>query len=170
MPLNQEFIKADKALHNLKGFNCGELSLDQFLARFAIKHNDKGLSRTYVLTEQSAEAKAAVAAYYTLSTSSVKREQLQQEGGLPPFPIPVVLLARLAVDTRYQGRGLGGKTLVSALRQAAALTSAGLPAHGLILDVLNERAYSFYAQYEMFQPFTDNPHRLFVPMATIRQL
>jgi GNAT superfamily N-acetyltransferase len=170
LALNQQFVKVDKAQHDLKRFDCGEPSMNEFLSRFAPKHADKGLSVTYVLPEQHKGQKAPVAAYYTLSTSSVQREQIQTDESLPRFPIPVVLLARLAVDKRYQGLGLGGKTLVTALRQAAALTSAGLPAHGLILDVLNESAQRFYEHYEIFAPFTDDPRRLFVPMGTIRQL
>ncbi|MCH8530726.1 MAG: GNAT family N-acetyltransferase [Saccharospirillum sp.] len=172
MPLEQAFTVVDKKAHDLKAFDCGEPSMNTFLARFAQKHSQIGLSRTYVLSEQreSTDVKARVAAYFTLCASSITKEAIPAKQSLPPYRIPVVLLARLAVHAVYHGQGLGGKTLISALRQARALTESGLPAYGLVLDVLNERALSFYQRYEMFEPLTDDPMRLFVPMRTLQTL
>ena len=82
----------------------------------------------------------------------------------------MVLLGRLAVDQRFQGQRLGEKTLVSALRHSVTLTERGLPAMGLILDVLDEDALAFYQRFELFQPFTDDPMRLFVPMKVVEQI
>lgn len=170
MALEQHFTEVDKARHDLKAFDCGNEGMNQFLGRFAVKHNAQGLSRTYVLVESTEADKAPVASYYTLSTSAITAKKIPTTKSLPRYPIPVVLLARLAVDRRYQGKGLGGKTLVDALRRAVTLTRAGLPAHGLILDVLDDKAMDFYRHYELFHPFTDDPQRLFVPMATISDL
>ncbi len=144
--------------------------MNQFLARFAAKHMKLGISSTWVLTDESATAKASVAAYYTLSTATVTREEIPINKSLPRYPVPVVLLARLATDHRYQGRGVGGKTLVSALRKSVELTRSGLPAAGAILDVLDGDALGFYQHYEIFEPFTDDPMRLFAPMAVLQQI
>jgi GNAT superfamily N-acetyltransferase len=76
----------------------------------------------------------------------------------------------LAVDKRYKRTGLGSKTLVYALREAVALSKAGLPAYGFILDVLDEEALGFYQHFELFEPFTDDPMRLFVSMKTLEQI
>ena len=92
------------------------------------------------------------------------REEIPTDTRLPGYPVPVVLLARLAVDHRFQGQRLGEKTLVSALRHSITLTERGLPAIGLILDVLDEDALTFYQRFDLFQPFTDDPMRLFLPM------
>jgi GNAT superfamily N-acetyltransferase len=119
LALEQAFVAADKSAYDLKSCDRGKIGMNEFLARFAIKHN---------------------------------------------------LLARLVIDKTDQGQGLGAKTLVSALRQAAALSQSGLPAYGLILDVLDEQALSFYNQFKVFQPFTDDPMRLFVGMKTIQML
>lgn len=167
MPLHQAFAAADKALHDLKGFDCGKPSMNEFLSRYALKHAKLGFSRTYVLAEKRDSGKAPIAAYYTLSASTTTREGIPAKQSLPKYPVPIVMLGRLAVSQSYQGQGLGAKTLVYALRQAATLSNAGLPAYGLVLDVLDEEALAFYQHFELFEAFTDDPMRLFVPMTTL---
>lgn len=170
MALEQSFIAADKNLHDLKGFDCGKSPMNEFLARYAIKHSKLGLSNTYVLCECEHKGdgdKKPVAAYFTLASSTVVRGDIPAEQSLPVYPIPVVMLARLAISKDYQGEGLGAKTLIYALRQAVNLSHAGLPAHGLILDVLDDDALQFYQHFDMFRPFTNNPMRLFVSMKTL---
>lgn len=81
-----------------------------------------------------------------------------------------MLLAQLAIDRRYQGQGVDEKTLITALRKSIDLTCSGLPALGVILDVLDDDAPSFYRHYEIFEPFTDNPTRLFAPMPVLLQI
>ncbi len=80
------------------------------------------------------------------------------------------LLARLAVSEKYQKKGLGTKTLVTALRQAVTLKERGLSSIGVVLDVLDEDALTFYNRFDVFHAFSDNPMRLFVPIHVIRQL
>ena len=65
---------------------------------------------------------------------------------------------------------MGEKALVSALRYSVTLTERGLPAMGLILDVVDEDALAFYQRFDLFQPFTDDPMRLFVPMRVVEQI
>ena len=89
---------------------------------------------------------------------------------LPAYPVPVVLVARLAVNCAFQKQGLGEKTLVTALRQCVSLTDKGLPALGVVLNVLDDEALAFYQRFDVFQSFTDNPMRLFVPMSLLRQV
>lgn len=170
MPLKQTFVAADKALHDLKAFDCGKPSMNEFLSRHAIKHAKLGLSRTFVLPEKQKHEKLPIATYYTLSASTVTREDIPAKQSLPRYPVPVVLLGRLAVSSEHQGMGLGAKTLVNALRHAASLNEAGLPSYGLILDVLDEQSLKFYQHFELFEPFTDDPMRLFVPMLTIEKI
>src|SRR3990167_6769703 len=136
-----------------------------------MRNSGLGLSRTWVLTDQTEKGKAQVAAYFTLASSTVVRELLQvQTKSLPAYPVPVVLVARLAVSVHHQGQQLGAKTLVQALRSAFDLTERGLPALGVILDVLDDSALSFYQHMGLFTALTDQPMRLFVSMGTIRQL
>lgn len=171
MVLAQSFEVVDASIHDLKGFDCGKEAMNTFLARYALKNMKLGLSRTWVLAlNDETGRKQSVSAYYTLASTTVTRESVPFDKRLPGYPVPLVLLARLAVDHRHSGKGLGGKTLVAALRQCAALTEAGLPALGVVLDVLDESALGFYQHYEIFDPFTDDPMRLFVPMAVVRQI
>ena len=170
MKLQQSFTEINKSIHDLKSFDCGKPEMNTFLTRFAQKHMQAGLSSTWVLPVIAAATKKMIAAYYTLAASAVHREELPTTKSLPRYPISVALLARLAVDSQFQGQHLGEKTLVYALRHAVALCDRGLPAFGLILDVLDEEALRFYQKFELFEPFTDNPMRLFVSMTTLRKI
>jgi len=168
-----EFVLADHTQHGLKAFDCDKPDMNTFLARFAVKNMQLGLSRTWVLpvvNEDERTHKSKVAAYYTLASSTVTREEIPSDKSLPGYPVPVILLARLAVDKKYKGQRLGEKTLITALRKSVALTVTGLPALGVILDVLDDDALGFYQHFEMFEPLTDNPMRLFVSMRTLVQI
>ena len=171
MALAAEFVLLDTALHNSKAFDCGKVSLNDYLSRYAVRNSRLGLSRTWVLTEQTGQGKLAIAAYCTLASSTVVPGALPaQNKSLQACPVLVVLLARLVVSVQYQGQQLGAKTLVQALRTALELTDRGLPALGVVLDVLDDAALRFYQHMGMFMPLTDQPKRLFVPMGTILQL
>ena len=98
------------------------------------------------------------------------REEIPSGKRLPGYPVPIMLLARLAVDEQFQGDRLGETTLISALQKSVELTEAGLPALGVIVDVLNEDALSFYQHYDLFESFTDDPMRLFVSMHVLKKI
>lgn len=171
MALLAAFVQADARLHDLKSFDCGKASLNEYLRRYAIRNSELGLSRTWVLPEQSLQPKAPVAAYFTLAASTVLRADLPATvSSLPAYPVPVVILARLGVSLTQQKQQLGAKTLVQALRTARELSERGLPALGVILDVLDNDALQFYQHMGMFSSLTDQPMRLFVAMQTIRHL
>ena len=172
MEIEQEFVPVDHTRHNVKGFRCDKPVMDEFLARYAVKNRKLGLSTTWVLPtkENPHPHKTTIAAYFTLASSTISREQIPTDQALPKYPVPVVLLARFAVDERFKGRRLGEKTLITALRKSVQLTERGLPCLGLILDVLDEEALGYYRRYEIFKPFTDDPMRLFVSMHLLKQI
>ena len=172
MPVQQQFVALDHTRFDLKAFDCGKPEMNTFLARYAVKNMGLKLSMTWVLpgAEMETDTKTPIAAYYTLASSTVVREEIPTDQRLPGYPVPVVLLARLAVDHQFQGQRIGEKTLISALRRGATLTERGLPAMGLILDVLDEDALAFYQKFDLFRPFTDNPMRQFVPMSVVREI
>ena len=117
MALNNCFVSVNKSQQALSDFDCGKENMNHFLARFAGKHMALGLSSTWVLPDTPKGMipgngnLAPIAAYFTLAQNTVRKEDLPVTQSLPRHPIPAVLLARLAVDHRYQGRGLGNKTL-----------------------------------------------------------
>lgn len=167
------FVLLDTQQHNVKSFDCGKPDMNQFLSRYADKNKKLGISSTWILPEKHLKEtahKAAIRAYYTLSFSTVVREQIPIDKSLPAYPVPAILLARLAVNRTFQGQNLGKKTLVTALRQCVVLTDNSLPILGVVIDVLDNEALSFYQKFKLFHPFTDNPMRLFVPINVLRQI
>lgn len=171
MKLCQAFVPIDKSKHLIKEFNCGKSEMNEFLVRFAIKHHKAGLSSTYVLPiDDPATDKANIAAYYTLAVSTIIKEDIPTAQSLPRYPIPMTLLARLAIDKNFQGQYLGSKTLIYALRHAVRLRDSGLPVFGLILDVLDQDALAFYQKFDFFQLLTNTPMRLFVSISSLRQI
>ena len=173
MRFAREFVLLDPQQHDVKRFDCGKPDMNVFLSRYADKNKKLGLSATWVLVTQPCQddtKKALIGAYYTLALSTVSREQIPSDKKLPAYPVPVVLLARLAVNRLFQKQGLGEKTLISALRQSVCLTDKGLPTLGVVLDVLDNDALGFYQRFDTFQTFTDDPMRLFIPMNVLRKL
>lgn len=170
MKFKQQFEPLDTQQHLVKDFDCTKKSMNDFLIKFAAKHAKQGISTTMVLTgDDNNLSKLPIAAYYTLGISTVYKQEIPSSS-LPNYPIPVTLLARLAVDIHYQKQNLGTKTLIYALRHAVKLNDQGLKTHGLILDVLDDEALRFYKQFNFFQEFPGNAMKLFVSMQTLQKI
>jgi len=169
-----EFLPLDANAVNVKSFDCGKDAINTYLRRYAAKNMALNLNRTFVLTYTSKEnaGKPHVAAYYTLAHQNLLRETLPNPSRLPRYPVPVILLAQLGIDQRFHRQGLGSKTLVHALRHAYRIASNpdGIPALGVVLDVLDQDALNFYRSFDFFLPLTDNPVKLFVPMPSLQTL
>lgn len=177
MKVPQEFVPLNGVAFDVKAFDCGKPKMNEFLARNAAKQLAKNLSMTWVLPAEFPKngEKTPVAAYYTLATSTIAKDDIPDEaklGSLPGYPVPVVMLARLAVNIDHQGKGYGQKVLVSALRHAVQMTAPPhhLPAIAVVLDVLDEDARGFYDNFDMFHEMCENPMKLFVPMNALRQM
>jgi len=135
----------------LRGFRNQEASLEEYLPRFALRHAEKDLlSRTYVALTQEGGVDR-IAGYFSLATVSVERasvEEIPALSKLPKFPIPGVLLARLAVDTRVQGQGLGRHLFEEALGFTLSLATSGPVAFRLfVTDAVSEDAVRFYERF-----------------------
>lgn len=130
----------------LESFVNDEPDLVAYLRRWAMVHQERDLlGRTWLALDDEAEAR--VAGYFTLAAASLDREAVTggDLGRLPRFPIPAVLLARLAVDTRVQGQGLGTWLFDEALRRTLLLAAEGpIGFRVFVTDAKNERAASFY--------------------------
>ncbi len=129
--------------HRLDGFDCGEAVLDEWLKRRALANQDSGASRTFVVIEDDQcvygyYAMAAGAVTHAMATTSIRRNM--------PDPVPVMVLARLAVDRRAQGIRLGASLLQDAVNRAVAVShNAGVRA--LLVHALHERAKQFYQHF-----------------------
>jgi ribosomal protein S18 acetylase RimI-like enzyme len=150
--------------HDRTAFACGEPALDDYLRRRAAQDVRRRISRAFVALDP---APGAIAGYYTLSAASFSRDRLPEAEAkrLPRYPIPAAIIGRLAVDQRYQGRGLGELMLADAIKRVVRASEA-LAVHALVVDAKNERAKAFYERYG-FVAFADTPNRLYLPIDTI---
>jgi GNAT superfamily N-acetyltransferase len=147
------------------GFSCGKLPLDDFLKQQAIKNEGKA-SRTYVVAAQSGEDAGKVVAYYTLAAGAVNRDDAPGWAKRNmPNPLPVVVLGRLAVDSRHQGKGLG-KHLMREAMQRTLEAARHIGARALVVHAIDDEAVSFYVPYG-FQGFPTERRTLCVPIETI---
>lgn len=153
--------------HDRDAFDSGEPALDDFLRRHARQNQDKNVSRTYVAV-RSGERR--VLGFYTLASGAVDFEHLPDNvrKRLPRYPVPVVHLARLAVDRSVQGLRLGEFLLLDALRRAVGVADV-LGVFAVEVAAKHERAREFYLRYD-FRSFVDERLRLYLPIETIRKL
>lgn len=143
--------------HDRTSFECGEPSLNDWLARMALQPQSKNYARTRVVVESHAARK--ILAYYTLLAREIDTTQIPSPRKLPQR-LTCVLLGRLAVDQRAQGRGLGRLMLLDAIvRTHATIEEAA--AIGLVVDALHEQAAAFYRGFG-FEAFKNDPLRLFL--------
>lgn len=153
--------------HDRKGFDCGKESLNRFLREQARQNANRDLGVTHVVVPLPGSSQ--ILSYFTLVTRQVESKVLPRHK-LPPGPIGVVLLGRLAVDRRFQRQRLGQRMLLRAMSQVEHV-SRNIGIHALVLDVLDHEARVWYLGQDLgFQPLPDQPDRLFVPVSYIRQL
>jgi len=131
----------------LEGFDCGKPSLNEWLARHARQANTSGSSRTFVVIDDTDDVRKVVG-YYSLTVGQVDTLEVPERvrKGMGQYPIPVVLLARLAVDQRHQGQGVGPGLLRDAITRALALSEqAGVRA--MMTHPLDAAATGFYLKF-----------------------
>jgi GNAT superfamily N-acetyltransferase len=132
--------------HALDEFDCGVAELDAWLKRSARVAASSGTAATYVLCRGQ-----RVAGYYALAMSSLAHEQAPSRlRRAMPDPVPVVLLARLAVASSEQGRALGGHLLVDALRRCVR-GGREFGARAVLVDAINDEAAAFYQHFDFHQ-------------------
>jgi GNAT superfamily N-acetyltransferase len=135
----------DRKAHRVEHFSCGQAPLDRWLIAYAGQNQQRDAARTFVTIEPDGK----VAGYYTLVAAQVEHEQATssvRQGLSRHFPIPVALIARLAVTTQHQGAGLGRSLLLDAL-QRVLQASDQLAVRAVTVDVLDDRATSFYRRF-----------------------
>jgi len=127
------------------------------------------LTRVFVLVEDDGAApKVRIVAYFALSMSSVEVDSLSDadKARLPRYPVPAVLLTRLAVSTAHQGQGLGGALLYKATKKAL-LANDAVAARLFVVHAINEGAARFYKGYG-FTPSPGDPLRLYIALERLR--
>lgn len=129
--------------HRLEGFDSGVDELDRWLHNTAQVAASAGTAATYVLCRND-----VVVGYYALAMSAVTHTGAPSRlrRGMPD-PVPVVLLARLAIDRHEQGQHLGGHLLVDALRRCVR-GGREFGARAVVVDAIDERAAQFYRHFD----------------------
>ena len=152
--------------HDREHFDCGVEALNIFLRQTARQHQERGISRTFVLTEVGV-APQPILGFFTLAATEGLTDHLPAElSKRLPARIPAAILARLPVDHRHQGKGYGSALLAEAFVRVAA-ASARLGIAGLFVDAKDETAAAFCRRFG-FIPLPSQPLRLFLTSASIQ--
>lgn len=174
MSWSDTFVELNKTGHDRESFDCGEPELNTFIRTQAAKHMQAGISRTRVLpsAEPLLNQKYAICAFYSVAPSSISRETLPEKLAkkLPKYPVPVFLLAQLAVHKEFHGSGLGKISLIRALKYLWQVNQH-MRAYAIVVDCLTDSAQAFYAKYG-FQVLCEHNGRIrmFLPMKTVGEL
>ncbi len=161
-------IRLLKASDRRGNFKSGEHSLDDFFHRHAWNNHVIGISTVYVIVEE--EESDEVLGYYALSPAEVGAESLSEQAvsKLPRYPIPVYKIGRLAIDQKFQGKGLGDILLRDALRRC--LTQE-VTAFGVVVDALNADVVQFYERYSFRKIQPEKwPQPMFLSMQTLAKV
>lgn len=160
--LRIEKLRAD---HPIDAFDCGKPPLDRFLKLHALQSQRAGASTTYVAVDAE-----GVAGFHSLAFGHVEYSEAPPRliKGIARHPVPVMLLARLAVATERQGAGLGSGLLKDAmLRTLAAADIAGLRA--ILVHAKDDEARRFYERYD-FTSSPSDPYHLMVLLKDVRAM
>ena len=162
-------IRQLEELDDVGSFDCGDEPLNNYLTHHAWTNQQKmSIGVTYVAVEDAAPS--AVLGYFTLATSSIARDRLPKKyvRGLPPYDLPLVLLARLAVDQRFAGKGLGHALIAEAFKIVLRVANE-VGCRYIITDAYRHRV-EWYAKYG-FVPIDgaakDGPQKMFLDIRTI---
>ena len=153
------------ATDQVDGFDCGQAALNQFLQRYALVNQKANSAQTYVCCQGD-----VVVGFYSLVVGSVDPQTAPSRvmKGLARHPVPVMVLARLAVDKEHQRKSLGKVLLKDALlRTAQAADIAGI--RSLLVHAKDDVARRWYESWE-FEPSPTDPYHLFLMLKDLKSL
>ncbi len=156
----------DPARHQAADFACGKVSLDRWLVRYADQGERRDATRTFVATD----TEGAVRGYYVLLAGQIEHSEATEsvrKGLSRHFPIPVAILARLAVDRRHQGEGLGARLLADALERVCR-AARDVAVRAALVHAIDDDAAGFYEHFG-FRGLAAAPRTLMVTLAELRE-
>jgi GNAT superfamily N-acetyltransferase len=156
----------DPTRHDVSSFSCGNELLDRWLRRYAGQNDRRDAARTFVATTDDRDV---VHGYYTLLAGQLEHHEAtpQARKGLSRhFPIPVAILARLAIDSDHQGRGLGAALLDDALLRVLH-ASEQVAVRAVVVHAVDEPAAAFYERFGL-RALTETPRTLMVTLTALR--
>jgi predicted N-acetyltransferase YhbS len=155
----------DPARHDTSNFGCGNELLDRWLTRYAGQNERRDAARTFVATTDG----HAVYGYYTLLAGQLEHHEATpaaRKGLSRHFPIPVAILARLAIDSSRHSQGLGATLLDDALARVCRAAEQ-VAVRAVVVHAVDENAAAFYARFG-FQALSATPRTLMVTLAALR--
>lgn len=156
----------DPAGHEVVNFACGVESLDRWLHRYAGQGERRDATRTFV----AADEHGVVRGYYTLVAGQLEQAEATdpvRKGLSQHFPIPVAILARLAVDERSQGQGLGASLLNDAFERICR-AAREVAVRAVVVHAIDETAAGFYERFG-FRSLSTTPLTLMVTLAELKE-
>lgn len=154
--------------HRKNEFSCGKEMLDNYLHRQANQDIKRKLSACFVIIDPETNL---LKGYYTLANNSIPQEIIPEEykKKLPKSysSIPATLLGRLAIDSRFQGKGIGKLLLIDALKRSYEISKT-IGSFAVVVDPLDIDAERFYSKYGFIK--LPDSGKMFLPMNTIREL
>jgi GNAT superfamily N-acetyltransferase len=154
--------------HDRAGFDCGSEPLNRYLKQTARQHTERGISRTFVLVDESDTEPKPIVGYFTLNICQISAEQLPPDvAGRLPREVAGLKLGRLAVTKERQRQGIGKLLLIAAMKKFVEVFDS-VGGIGLFVDAKHDAAKAYYAAFG-FVPLPDKPLLLFLPLQTIQE-
>ena len=154
--------------HNRKNFDCGKELLNNYLKNQAGQDVKRKLSACFVLAEKETNN---IEGYYTLSNNSIPLsrfpEHIQKKLPKSYVSIPTSLLGRLAIDTKFQGKGIGKILLIDALKRSYEI-SKEIGSFAVVVDPIDEKAEKFYEKYDFIK--LPDSEKMFIATKTLKEL
>lgn len=154
--------------HSRDDFDCGKELLNNYLKNQAGQDIKRKLSACFVLAESTSDQ---ILGYYTLSNNSIPLssfpEHIQKKLPRSYISIPTTLLGRLAIDTKYQSKGIGKILLIDALKRSYEI-SQEIGSFAVVVDPIDEEAEKFYEKYDFIK--LPDSGKMFISMKTLTQL
>jgi GNAT superfamily N-acetyltransferase len=163
LPAELSPVEGIQPEHRCEGFDCGTQILNEWLQRYALQSHRSDAAKTFVVHQ-----KLEVKAYYSLVSGNVSRRESPPRlgSGLGNYPIPIILLARLAVDLSFQRRGVGKALLKDAILRVIRI-SEDVAVRALIVDAIDDEAKRYYLEAG-FVPFPEDQMRLMQMLKDLR--
>lgn len=154
--------------HNRKDFDCGNELLNSYLKDQASQDVKRKLSACFILIDNESKS---IQGYYTLSYNSIPlncfSEQVQNKLPKSYTSIPTTLLGRLAIDKKFQGKGIGKILLIDALKRSYEISKT-IGSFGIVVDPIDNDAKSFYQRYDFIE--LPDSKKMFIATRTLKDL
>ena len=151
--------------HQRKDFDCGQTDLNDFIKLYALQQQKRNQNKSYVACTEAQQ----VIGFYSLNVGAISFEEMppDMQKRLARYPVPTLYVGRFAVDSRFQGQGLGKILLSHALHRVCDIAAiAGVVV--VAVDAKNTQAAQFYQSVD-FRPLPNNPLKLFLPVSYLQK-